>query len=271
MTDYYQTLGIQRDAGPDEIKKAYRKMAAQHHPDKGGDTAKFQEVQKAYETLSDPQKKQAYDNPNPFGARGAPDGFNFGQGFPGGFQFNFNGFNINDIFGTAFGHGFQQPQPPSYKTVVNVTLEQAYTGDEQTLQFNINGQRQLIKIQVPKGVLDGQTLRYDNLIKNAVLIVEFRITPHNKFERDNANLYTIHDVDVLDLIVGSTFSFTTVSGKVLTVRIPAKTQPGHKLRLAGEGMPNKNGFGDQFILLKPYIPDNIDSRITDSILQFKNK
>jgi curved DNA-binding protein len=81
----------------------------------------------------------------------------------------------------------------------------------------------------------------------------------------------VHDTDIFDLIVGGRFDFTTLSGKTLTVTIPPKTQPGSKLRLAKEGLPFNNDFGDQYILLKPYIPDTIDSDITDSILQSKHK
>lgn len=262
MSDHYQTLGVARNATPEEIKKAYRKLAAKHHPDKGGDTAMFQKVQKAYEALSDPKQKQEYDNPNPFGSQGGQHGFSF----------NFGGFNINDIFGTAFGQGFQQPnRSPSYRTTVVITLEQAYTGGDHTLQFNADGQRQVVKIQIPKGIQDGQALKYDNLIKNALLVVEFRIQPHPKFERDGNNLYSIHDISVLDLIVGTEFNFTTISGKTLSVKVPPKTQPGHKLRLQGEGMPNNHMFGDQYILIKPFIPDTIDSQITNSILQSRVK
>lgn len=260
MTDHYETLGVAKNATPEDIKKAYRRLAGIHHPDKGGDTAMFQKVQQAYETLSDQKKRQEYDNPNPFGSFNEPHGFHF----------NFNGFNINDIFGAAFGHGFRQPQMPSYRTTVLVTLEQAYSGSEQTLQFNADGQRQAVKIQIPKGVNDGQTLKYENLIKNAILLVEFRIQPHPMFERDGANLYSIHEIDVLDLIIGTEIKFTSISGKVLSVVVPPKTQPGAKLRIQNEGMPINNGFGDQYILLKPFISDKIDKRIIDSILQSKS-
>jgi len=269
--DYYDTLGIAKNATQDDIKRAYRRMAGIHHPDKGGDTAQFQKIQQAYETLSDPQKKQQYDNPNPFGSNGP--NFNNMGGFPGGFQFNMNGFNINDIFngmftGSPFGN---RPHMPSYRTIVHLTLEQVYNGGEQVLQFGINGMNQIIKIQIPRGVEDGQTMRYDNLVKDAILLVEFRVMPNAKFERDGPHLYSVQDINIFDLIVGGEFKFTTVSGKTLEVKVPPKTQPGHKLRLSREGLPVNGEFGDQFILLKPYIPDRIDTAITDSILRSKNK
>jgi molecular chaperone DnaJ len=267
--DHYQTLGVAKNATQDDIKKAYRRMAGIHHPDKGGDTAQFQKIQEAYETLSDPQKKQQYDNPNPFGHGGGHMG-----GFPGGFQFHMNGFNMGDIFGQMFGqqpgHGFR-PQMPSYRTAVQVSLEDVYRGGEQSFQFQTQNGIQAVKIQIPRGVEDGATMRYDNLIKDAILLVEFRILPHAKYERQGPHLYSVHEVDVFDLIVGGSFKFNVISGKTMDVTIPAKTQPGAKLRLAGEGLPVNSNFGDQYILLKPYIPDTIDSAITDSILRIKNK
>jgi DnaJ-class molecular chaperone len=264
MTDHYSTLGVAKNATPDDIKKAYRRLAAIHHPDKGGDTAEFQKVQAAYETLSDPQKKQEYDNPNPFSGQG---------GMPGGFHFNMNGFDMNDIFGQMFGGrpGGFRPQPPSYRTTVWVTLEQAFNGDEQVLQFNDHTGPKVVKIQIPRGVENGQTMRYDNLIPNSILLVEFRIHPHAKFEREGPHLYSVHEIDIFDLIVGSKFEFTTISGKTLEVTVPPRTQPGSKLRLPKNGLPVNGDFGDQYILLKPFIPDIIDSRITDSILQSKSK
>jgi len=263
--DYYSTLGVAKNATTDDIKKAYRRMAGIHHPDKGGDTAEFQKIQQAYETLSDPQKKQQYDNPSPFGPGGGMPG-----GFPGGFQFHMNGFNMNDIFGQMFSQQHRNMRP-NYRTTVQVTLEQVYRGDEQVLQFNSPQGPEVIRIQIPKGVDDGATMRYDNLIKDGILLVEFRVMPHSRFEREGPHLYSVHEIDIFDLIVGSTFKFNTISGKVLDVTVPNKSQPGSKLRLAGEGLPFNGSFGDQYILLKPFIPDTIDSRITDSILQYKRK
>jgi DnaJ-class molecular chaperone len=276
MTDHYNTLGVARNANPDEIKKAYRRLAAIHHPDKGGDTAMFQKIQTAYETLSDPQKKQQYDNPNPFnGMQGGPFGggaFHFDFGGPGGFQFHQNGFDMHDIFGQMFGgqrQGGFRPQQPSYRTTLHVTLEQAYRGDEQILQLQTHSGSHTIKINIPRGVDNGQSMRYDNLIKDTILLVEFRVHQHRKFERQAQNLHSVVDISILDLIVGTSIKFETISGKTLDVTVPANSQPGSRLRIANEGMPTNYGFGDQFILINPVIPDKIDSRIIDAINQFK--
>lgn len=262
--DHYQTLGVAKNATPDDIKKAYRRLASIHHPDKGGDTAMFQKVEEAYRVLSDPEKKQQYDNPQPQG---------FG-GFPGGFNFTSQGFDINDLMSQMFGHHGQQPrhpQRPTYRTALSVTLEQVLEGPELTIQLQTQTGTQLLKIQIPKGVENGSQLRYDNLIPNSLLIVEFRVQPHLKFERRGFDLLSPIEVSVLDLIVGTSVEFTTLSGKTLEVTVPPKTQPNSMLRISGEGLPRQHSTGDQILLIKPFIPAIIDNTIIDSIVASKAK
>lgn len=264
---HYQTLGVAKTATPDEIKKAYRKLASQHHPDKGGDTATFQKIEEAYRILSDPQQRQQYDSPMP---QGNPFG-----GAPGGFNFNFNGHDLNDLFGQMFNQHHQRHpnQPHVYRTSLNITLEQSYSGGSQPMKLQTPTQLYAVNIEIPKGVIDGGQMRFDNLIPNASLIVEFRVAPHLKFERKGVDLYCNQQVSVLDLIVGSTFEFTTISGKTLEVRIPPKTQPHKHIKISGEGMPihGSHLHGDQIILIKPFVPDIIDEEITQSILRSKSK
>jgi curved DNA-binding protein len=270
MSDHYQTLGVAKTATPDEIKKAYRRLASQHHPDKGGDTATFQKIEEAYRILSDPNQRQQYDRPmpqgNPFG------GF---QQAPGGFNFNFNGQDLNDIFGQVFQQHQQrhQNQPQSYRTQVHISLKQSYTGGSLPLKLQTHTQVHAVNIEIPKSVTDGGQVKYDNLIPGGSLIVEFRVQPHLKFERRGMDLYCNQQISVLDLIVGTTFEFTTISGKTFEVKVPPKTQPFMHLKIAGEGMPVTGStlFGDQKILLKPFVPDIIDDEITQSILRSKSK
>jgi len=264
--DYYSILGVAKDATAEQLKKAYRKLASQHHPDKGGDTAKFQQIQTAYDTLSDPQKRAMYDNPQPQM-----------HGMPGGFSFHTQGFDLNDLFAQAFGaqNPFQQSKNnnPMYRTRVNVTLLDAYNGAQQVLQFQTDKKSSVAKIDVPKGIMSGQQIKYDNIIENGTLLVEFFVVPDLKFERHLNDLVCTHSISVLDLIVGTSFEFTTISNKTLNVNIKPKTQPFQQLKLSGHGMPiiNSGMYGDQLILLKPYIPDNIDQSIIDSIMTAKNK
>lgn len=274
--EHYQTLGVDRNATPEDIKRAYRKLANQHHPDKGGDTAMFQKIQTAYETLSDPQKKQQYDNPNPFnGMHGAPGGFHFNAGGPfgGGFNFNFDprsGMEFGDMFGSIFGQQHRQPQKPTYKTTIWITLEQVLNGGEQILQLRTHSGNQTIRIDIPKGIDNGGQMRYDNLISDGVLIIEFRVHQHEKFIRDGLDLHSEVEVSVLDLIIGTDIEFTTLAGYKLVLSVKAKTQPNTKIRVSSHGLSVNYQTGDQYVLLKPIIPDRIDSAILDAILRTRN-
>lgn len=262
--DYYAVLGVNKDATPDEIKKAYRKLASQHHPDKGGDKVKFQEVQEAYATLSDPQKRQMYDNPQ-------PQGFAFHNGQPG-FRWDVSGVDINDIFSQMFGqmnNNNVRNNKQIYRTRINATLLDAYNGATQTMRMQSDHETKLVEINVPKGIMDGAQVRYDNLLPNSSLLVQFNILPDLKYERRQNDLLSNHPISVLDLIAGTEFYFNTISGKNLLVKIKPKTQPYMQIRLQGYGMPimNSGNYGDQLILLKPFIPDNISDDIIDSILR----
>lgn len=259
--DHYATLGVTKNATPDEIKKAYRKLASQHHPDKGGDKVKFQEVQTAYDVLSDAEKRKQYDNPS--------------QQFHPNFGFEMNGVNINDIFGQIFKdhNGPRHSHRQVFRTRVDVTLQEAYNGTNKMLELHTMSGKKVIDIKVPKGVNQNDQMRFDNVMDNGVLIVEFNLIPDLRFDRKGSDLYCNQTINVLDLIVGGDFHFKTISGKELNVVIKPKTQPFQSVRLAGQGMPivNSDMYGDQYILLKPYIPDIIDNEIIDSILRSRSK
>jgi DnaJ-class molecular chaperone len=265
--DHYTTLGVARNATPDEIKKAYRKMASQYHPDKGGDTAKFQKIEEAYRILIDPNSRQQYDNPMP---HGMPGGF----GFPGGsFHFQTGGININDFFGQFFGQPPHQQRTQVMRTHLMVSLQDAYNGVSHVIQLQTPTGPVVASLDIPKGIRDGMQIKYDNIIGDVGLLVDFRIMPDLKFERQNDDLYSNYPISILDLIVGNSFKFITISGKELEVVVKPKTQPNTQLKLPGHGMPmyGTSVYGDQIILIKPFMPDNIDKTIIDSILQAKTQ
>lgn len=255
--DYYNILGVNKTASPDEIKKAYRKLAMEHHPDKGGDVSKFQEITNAYETLSDPNKRAAYDNPaSQFSTH------------PGGFSFNAGAFDLNDLFGQVFGRNgnpFAQ-QRPTYRTRVTVTLVDAFNGADHLLQLNTPDGLKTINITIPPGIDSGNQIRYENVIPNATLIIEFHVLSDVRFERHRNDLYTTVEISVLDLIVGTNIQVNAINGKKLDVVIQPKTQPTQNIRIPGYGMPTGKGtFGDQIILIRPVIPDNISNDVIESI------
>lgn len=262
--DYYTVLGIEKTASTEDIKKAYRKLASKNHPDKGGDKEKFQQIQEAYAVLSDENKRSQYDNPH-------PGGFNFNYNT----DHNFTG-DINDLFAHFFGQKQrnpfnQQQQNPVYRTRVQVSLIEAFNGEEKMLQMQTPGGTKVIKINIPKGVQSGDRIKYDNVIDNGTLLIEFIVTPDLRFDRKGYDLYSNLPVSVLDLITGTKAKFTTISGKSLEVNIKPKTQPHMQLKMANQGMPKPDGsYGDQILLIKPYIPASIDSEIIEVITKHQD-
>lgn len=246
--DYYSTLGVPKTATTDEIKRAYRKLAMKHHPDRnGGDDTQFKKIQEAYDALTNPDKKSNSHDP-----------------FNGNNEFSFNDQMFNDIFSQMFGHRNSRKQ--TYRTQVSVSLVDAYKGVAHTMQVTTPQSNKYINIQVPPGVQTGDSIKYENVIENAILIVQFVVLPDLRFDRIGNDLQSVHPISVLDLIVGTKFKFTTIDQRILEVKVPAKSQPFVQLRIPKAGMPNKMGeYGDQIILLKPFMPDSISEEIITAI------
>lgn len=255
--DHYATLGVQRGASPEEIKKAYRKMASQHHPDKGGDKNTFQNIQKAYDTLSDQQKRAQYDNP---GAQ-----FNFGQThFAPGFDFD----SIFDMFGARFHHGQQQQRPHKQMMRMSlwITLEDVARGGKRTISVGTQHGVQAVQIDIPIGINEGDAYNYSGIGPGgADLIIDYRIHPHAKWQRNGLNLLTDHVVDLWDCILGGESNVTDILGQTLTITIPPRTQPGAILRLKGRGLRGKAEPGDLMVRVQAQIPEYIDPVIIDAI------
>jgi curved DNA-binding protein len=239
--DYYTTLGLQRGASPEDIKKAYRSLAMKHHPDRGGDEKKFKEIEEAYRTLADPQKKQMADmgvDPN-----SQHSGHNQGP-----FEFHFNSGNFEDIFGN-FGFGFNQRRPArnkSFNVNITITLEEVLTGKEVSAEIGLpGGQKKFVSIGIPPGIENGQHIRYqgmgDNSIKEAPagdLIVNIQVLKHPKFQREGDNLIYNHKVSVWDALIGGLVRVETLDKKTIDVTIPPGTQPDTILGCKHEGLPN---------------------------------
>lgn len=262
MTDHYATLGVARTATPDEIKRAFRKLASQHHPDKGGNTQRFQEVQAAYDTLGNPEKRSAYDNP----------AGQFQQG-PGGFQFNFGG-DINDMFRTMFGQGSAQPRrsQPFVRLSLWIRLTDVITGGRRPVAINTGSGASTIEIDIPRGIADGENVQYSGLAPGgADLIVQFRVHPDPRWHRDGLNLIVEQDVSIWDLIMGSDLQMTTIANVQITVKIPERCQPRTLLRVRGHGIAKPNsGTGDLLIRINPVIPQNIDPDLLAAIEKYRS-
>jgi curved DNA-binding protein len=263
--DYYNTLGISKDASPDEIKRAYRSLASKHHPDKGGDTATFQKVQEAYATLSDPEKRSAYDNPSPFGQRSDGGWQQAGGGVPPGFEQFFHQFG-NNPFGDMFGRRPQRNRNINLQT--EITLEEAFYGKEIIASYRVgNGQDRTFEVKIPPGCYDGIVLRiagagdqhYAGMPPGDAML-SVRVLPHPRFQRNGNDLVEQITISAWDAMLGKDLEIKTISKENLTVRIKEGTQPDSFLRVQGYGMcelNNPNIRGNHMIAIKVKIPDNL--------------
>ena len=253
--DYYNILGVSKTAPKQEIKQAYRRLASKHHPDRGGDTVEFQKIEEAYRTLSDDEKRHQYDNPNPH------------QNFAG---FPFANGNIN-IFEEMLNQFNRQRQQRIYTLTVFITLEQVASGGMETINVNTPAGGKTFQISVPKGIEDGQKINYENLMSDGILQIMFRIHPHPKFERRRLDLISTKELSVIDLILGTTISFTTIYNQTLEITIHPRTKPGSSLRISGKGLEASNQRGDQYLLITALIPDTISTELISALEQERNK
>lgn len=259
MPDHYAALGVARTASPDEIKRAFRKLASQHHPDKGGDTKKFQEIQAAYDTLGDAAKRQQYDNPAPQFA-----------GMPGGAQFN-----MGDIFSQMFGGhpGFaqQHPRRNHMRMSLWITLKDVSTGGHRQVAVGSLQGQSTIEIDIPRGINDGDMVQYQGLAPGGQdLVIEFRIHPHPQFRRDGLNLTVDHKCAVWDMILGGDTTVVNLDGTQLVVAIPPLTDNSTTLRLRGRGLQDRKGVvGDLFIRLHAQLPNQISPELAEAIQQHR--
>ena len=257
MSDHYATLGVAKNASPDEIKRAFRKLASQHHPDKGGDTAMFQRIQAAYDVLGDPAKRQQYDNPSPFGNQGS-NPFN-GQSF--NFNFGSGGFNFGDIFG-AFNQA-QQQRRGHVRMSLWIKLSDVATGGKRPVAWG----NHTVEIDIPLGIGDGDNVQYGGIAPGGQdLVVQFRVQPDPRWARDGLNLITEVTVPIWDLLLGSEITVTDILGNQLVATVPARTQPRTMLRLRGKGLRSRNGnTGDILVRVNAQIPDVVHPEIIEAV------
>jgi curved DNA-binding protein len=274
MADYYNILGVDKNSSADDIKRAYRKLAAQHHPDRGGDTAKFQEIQAAYSTLSDPQKRAEYDNPpQPMG------GFHFQQGgMPPGFQ------DIFEQFGDPFSGFFAQRRVQRNKNIniqSSITLEESFFGKELIATITLpSGKEQLIEVKIPAGIADGTTLRLSGLGDDSVpnlprgdMHLTIKVQPHQIFQRHGDDLVTNLNINCVDAMLGKTILVDTIDRKTLEIKINPGTQPGQILAANGHGMPkmSDNRFrGRMLININITIPRDLSDQQKNILQQYFN-
>ena len=273
MSDYYQTLGVQPNANPDEIKKAYRSLANKHHPDKGGDQATFKDISVAYENLSDPQKKAEYDQQRMGGPQvrfhtgnGGFDPFEhmFGGGGP------FGGGAFTDMFGR------QIRRNRDLNIQCQITLLDSYIGKQLEANYRLpSGKNQTVVINVPPGIAHCETIRYQGLGDDSVpqvprgnLNVTIVVQPDANFSRRGDDLYTTINISPIEAMIGCRKTVITLSGQRLELDIRAGIESGAEFASNGTGFTNVNtGHKGRFVSVV-----NIKTpMITDPVLIAKLK
>lgn len=283
--DYYKTLGVDRKAGEDDIRKAYRDLAKKYHPDRNPNDKqaeeRFKEINEAYQVLSDPQKRSVYDrlgsDYSNWQRRGAPGDFNWDEyvgRYPGGgtrvsyedLEEMFGGAGaggFSDFFRTIFGFGEAEnaarARPQTYQQHLEISLDEAYRGATRLLQ-NDGKQKQ---VRIPAGVRTGSKVRVAGAGPNGTdLYLIINVVDDNRFERRGNDLHTTATVSVFTAMLGGEADVETLDGKI-KLNVPAGTQPEQVFRLAGRGMPhvkNPNEKGDLFVRLKVQIPKYLSAK-----------
>jgi curved DNA-binding protein len=278
MDNHYSTLGVADSATEDEIKKAYRKLASQHHPDKGGDTEKFKTIQTAYDTIGNANKRAEYDDmrKNP----GRHGGFRFSTsdmdsgGFPPGMEDILRGF--------GFGGGFRQAQQRRNKDVqIRLSIDLVDTLQKQTriVKFNTtNGEEQTVTVDIPKGVHSGSTVKYSGLGDNFFatlprgdLYVHLTVNPHPLFQIFGHDLLAPIDIDAIDAILGTKQVFKVLDGTEFELTIPPGIQGGTKFKIGNQGLyyQQQEHRGHLYLVATIKVPTTLSEAQLEIIKQVK--
>jgi curved DNA-binding protein len=285
--DYYAILGVKRDAPQDEIKKAYRRLARKYHPDisKEPDAeARFKDVGEAYEVLSDPEKRAAYDKIGSNWKAGQE--FKPPPNWDAGFQFSGGGYTgadfggFSDFFEELFGRGrftgsrqrsttFRMQGENQYAKIV-IRLEDAYHGSRQTVTLSravvdknghVRTEPHTLQITIPKGITEGQHIRLEGQGMPGIgggpsgdLFLEIAFAEHPLFHAKGRDIYYTLPVTPWEAALGAKVTVPTLGGNV-ELKIPHNSQGGRKLRLKGRGLSTATKSGDQYVTLRIVVPE----------------
>jgi curved DNA-binding protein len=271
MTDHYQILGLQPNATPDQIKKAYRGMAMKHHPDRGGDQAKFKDISVAYDTLSDPQKKAEYDQMR----MGGPQV----RFTTGGFQ------DINDLFGgrSPFGDMFgrRMQRNRDLNIQCQITLYDSFVGKQLEANYQLpSGKPQTVVINIPAGINHGETIRYGGLGDDSIpqmprgnLNVTVVVLPDQNYTRQGDDLYTTVDITPIEAMIGCKKKVKFITGDEKEVDVRAGVETGVEYASPGFGFsnPHSGRKGKFVIVVRIKVPAITDPRIIADLKELNDE
>jgi curved DNA-binding protein len=273
MENLYEILGVSESANTDQIKTAYRKLAAKHHPDKGGDTATFQKISVAYETLTDPQKRSQYDQ-----MRSNPNQFRFDSQNWQGFEDFFG--RGNPFAGSPFEHFFNQARGPHRRRNrdlsirVIISLKQSYTGCDLEANYQLpSGKNQKVVIKVPPGIQSGQIIRYHGMGDDSVngippgdLNVTVIVENSQEFERRNDDLIVYCSINPIEAMIGSTKAVDHIDGTKIKINIVPGTQHGTEIVVSKSGFKNLSGnIGNLIVCVIVKIPKITEPNIKSEL------
>ena len=255
MKNYYDILGVNEQSTSADITKAFKDLAKQHHPDRGGTQEKFQEINEAHDTLKSSQKRHDYDTQRKFGGSSQGSGHNF--------NFNMNDLFEEDVFNNVFSnsdmdfggrfnfrrgtHPFTQRQQAnkSINVKISISLKDIITATEKTLSIKLpSGRDEIISVKIPAGCMNNSIFKYKGLgddthknIPRGHLIVQVTVLDCDGFARKQNDIYTEKTISCFEAVRGTTFQIKTLDDKILNVNVPAGTQPNSFIQLKGQGVP----------------------------------
>ena len=288
--DFYQILGVPRDASQEDIQRAYRKLARTYHPDVNHDPGaedRFKEASEAYDVLSDLETRRRYDafgrdfrqvpegvDPETWrraqaGARArAGAGAGAGAG-PGGFSFSEGDIDLDDLLGGLFGgrgsrRGWGPIPGADQEAEIELTVEEAYRGGRRSVTLSSDGTRRSFDVTIPAGVTDGQRIRLagqggrdSDGARTGDLYLLVRIAPHPRYRLDGRDLFVELRLAPWEAALGTSVALDTPGGEV-KVKVPGGTSSGRRIRLAGRGLPNPRGkAGDLYAEARIMVPSRL--------------
>lgn len=304
--NYYDVLGVKRDATPDEIRKAFRKLAAKYHPDAGGDEQKFKEVSEAYTTLSDPQKRKEYDQLLMFGGIPGSDfggsggrnrtGYTYTTNMGGadwadifdnirGGDGAFGGFDFSSIFGGQPGGARATNRPVKGGDLtmsIEIGADEAFKGAQRKVSYTIpsTGERQSITVKVPAGAVDGGKLRYRNCGEYGVnggargdLVITTKVQEHPLFKRDGADVRMELPVSAYEAALGTSVDVPTPDGTEVRLKVPAGTQDGKTFRFRDLGAPDvkhKGTRGALYVKVRVKVPTRLSAKEREALTALRD-